>query len=114
MHLTVTSVSFELVVTNYCPTDTLSISTDTLSSVLTPITYELYEVAQVNNWSDIDAISSNGYTDCAYTWTLTDDLDVALDSTVFTIDMASIPFSLTIQSSDFAKAGTYNYKLSVS
>jgi len=82
-----------------CVTDTLSIDS---SIFVTPaLTYNLYNVAEDFTFTDSAAISSQTLTTCGtLVWTVTNNDDTAVNSSVFTLDMVSATKKVTTETSD--------------
>ena len=96
-----------------CAADSLSI--DTSVFIPTVMTYNVFNTAESFDFTDAAAISAGSLTTCGnYVWTITMKSDgSAIDSAVFTLNFASSPMTITADSSDALKVGTYSMTATV-
>ena len=106
--------NFDIVIVDLCATDSLTV--DVTKFIPTLLTYNLRDTANVFTFTDAHAVSTGGLTNCGdKEWTITNLDTTALDTSVFTYDIATATASKTIttQSSDATKAATYPMTVTV-
>ena len=101
-------------VVDLCATDTLTIDVSKFTPTL--LTYNLRDTANVFTFTDVHAVSTGGLTNCGdKVWTITKSDTNPVDSSVFTLDIATATATkkITTQSSDATKAATYPMTVTV-
>ena len=116
--VTPTTIAFDIIVVDPCLTDTLTIDPSVFLSPFFPVlTYDLRSGAKVFTFTNTAAISGSGLSSCGdLDWTiLKKSDDSAIDSDLFTLDIASTSTTkkITVQSSDIAKVSTYGMTATV-
>ena len=98
-----------------CSADTLTISATKFA--LPAITYDIRAPTSTFSWTDSDASSDNGFTNCGgLTWAITlTDGSSPIDSSIFTEgDYTAATKTIDIFTADISKAATYNIRVTVS
>ena len=104
---------FRIDVINRCLLDTLTINAAKFPITTLALTYYVKDAAKVLSWTDADATSSLSLSTCGTrTWTVTKTNGSAID-TIFTALYTAAINSISVQTTLFSKAGTYDMKVKV-
>ena len=104
---------FSIDVINRCLLDTLTINAAKFPITTLALTYYVKDAAKVLSWTDADATSTLSLTTCGTrAWTVTKTDGSAID-TIFTALYTAAINSISVQTTLFSKAGTYDMKVKV-